>query len=105
MSIVSPAANFTLQPPSLPVRLFTVEEYHRMIDAGILGEDDPVELLEGLIVPKMPRNPPHDCGIELAEQSLRSRLPVAWRVRVQSAITTADSEPEPDLAVARGTVR
>lgn len=35
-----------------PVRLrrFTVAEYHKMIDAGILGEDEHVELLEGEIV-------------------------------------------------------
>ncbi len=39
----------TLPPvvPPVPVRRFTVAEYHQMIQAGILGEDDNVELLEG----------------------------------------------------------
>src|SRR5262249_6277291 len=96
---------FTLQPPSLPVRLFSVDEYHRLIETGILTEDDPVELLEGLIVPKMPHNPPHDCSIGLKEESLRGPLPTSWLIRIQSAITLSDSEPEPDLTLARGMAR
>ncbi len=88
--------------PPLPVRRFSVAEYHRMIDAGILTEDDPVELLEGWIVPKMPRNPPHDGTIQLANVRVGRRLPVGWTIRVQCAVTTGDSEPEPDVTVVRG---
>src|SRR5262249_27668440 len=36
---------------------------------------------------------------------IAARLPAGWRVRVQSAITTTDSEPEPDVAVVRGPAR
>jgi Uma2 family endonuclease len=84
------------------VRRFSVDEYHRMIQAGILTEEDQVELLEGLIVPKMPHNPPHDAVLDQAQETLRKVLPPGWRLRVQSAITTADSEPEPDIVVAPG---
>ena len=91
--------------PTLLVRRFTVDEYHQMIQAGILAEDEPVELLEGWIVNKMPRNPPHDATIQLANKVLTPSLPDTWDIRVQSAITTPDSEPEPDLAVVRGTPR
>ncbi len=73
-----------------------------MIEAGILDEDDRVELLEGLVVPKMAHKPPHDCTVDLAREIIDSRLPKGWRVRVQSAITTADSQPEPDLAIVPG---
>jgi Uma2 family endonuclease len=90
-------------PP--PIRRFTVDEYHRMIDAGILTEDDPVELLDGCIVTKMPRNPPHDATIHVAGKVLNNVLPAGWDVQIQSAITTDDSEPEPDLTVVRGTPR
>jgi hypothetical protein len=90
---------------SYPMRRFTVDEYHRMIQAGILTEDDSVELLEGWIVLKMARNPPHDGTIEVTRELLGSRLPSGWKIRVQSAITTADSEPEPDIAIVSGTVR
>ena len=88
--------------PPFPVRRFTVDEYHRLIQAAILTEDDPVELLEGWITPKMPRNPPHDCCLDQTDEAIRKRLPGGWRVRVQSAITTPDSEPEPDLVVVPG---
>lgn len=88
--------------PPFPVYRFTVEQYHRMIETGILTEGDRVELLEGWIVPKMPHNPPHDGTIWLLQTHLLKRLPSEWILRVQSAITTADSEPEPDLVVARG---
>jgi Uma2 family endonuclease len=72
---------------------------------GVLTEDDPVELLEGWIVPKMPHNLPHDGTIELADGALRPLLPSGWRLRIQSSITLADSEPEPDLVLARGDAR
>ena len=91
--------------PPVPVRRFTVDEYHQMIQSGILGEDDNVELLEGWIVPKMPRNPPHDAVISFIADVLPPRLPKGLFCRGQSAITTAASEPEPDTAVIRGTQR
>src|SRR5437762_12339480 len=89
-------------PPPFPVRRFTVDEYHRMIQTGILTEDDRVELLEGWIVPKMPHNPPHDSVLDQSQETLRSVLPPGWRLRIQSAITTPDSEPEPDIAIVQG---
>jgi hypothetical protein len=88
--------------PPWPVRRFTVPEYHQMIQAGILTENDPVELIEGWIVPKMRHNPPHDATVDQAQEILQRSLPPGWRVRVQSAITTAESEPEPDLVVTPG---
>src|SRR5437660_7717020 len=91
--------------PPMPVRKFTVAEYHRMIDAGILTEDDNVELLEGWIVPRMARKPPHDGTVQVSNKALVAAVPAGWTVRIQSAITTADSEPEPDLAVVRGDER
>src|SRR5262245_478373 len=89
-------------PPSRLMRRFSVREYHSMIDNGILTENDPVELLEGWIVSKMPHDPEHDSSIDKIAEALREILPKSWRIRVQSAITTGDSEPEPDITVARG---
>jgi Uma2 family endonuclease len=84
------------------MRRFTIDEYHRMIRAGVLEEDEPVELLEGYLVLKMPRNPLHDSTIQRIQKRLFRLTPAGWDVRVQSAITLAESEPEPDLAVVRG---
>lgn len=100
MSTVS--EQFITIPVAFPVRRFSVEEYHRLGEADILTEDDAVELLDGLIVPKMNRTPQHDAVIGKIEKTLRKQLPAGWTVRGQSAFTTATSEPEPDIAVVRG---
>jgi Uma2 family endonuclease len=94
-----------MQLPPAPVRRFTVDEYHRMIQTRVLTEDDPVELLEGWIVLKMPRTPPHDVVIDLAAEAIHAKIPTEWRVRIQSAITLDSSEPEPDLAIVLGPAR
>src|SRR5262245_42150015 len=82
-------------------RRFSVDEYHRLTESGILTEDDNLELIEGYLVLKMSRNPPHDGTLHRAMKLLTKFLPGGWDVRVQSALTLADSEPEPDLAVVR----
>ena len=95
--------NAVAAPPSVrPLHRLTVDQYHRMIAAGVLREDDRVELLEGLLVDKMTHNPPHDATVWLVQTVLLPLLPPEWILRIQSAITLGDSEPEPDLAVARG---
>jgi Uma2 family endonuclease len=79
-----------------------VDEYHHMIQAGILDEDDGVELLEGYVVLKMARNPPHDRALQRTRKRIEALVPGGWEVRIQCAVTLPDSEPEPDVAVARG---
>jgi len=44
----------------LPRRPLTVDEYHRMGEAGILTEDDHVELIEGELLAATPIGPPHN---------------------------------------------
>lgn len=90
---------------SFSLRSWSVAEYHRMIEQDIINEEDRVELLEGWVVLKMAHHPPHDIAIELLQEVIGSKLPAGWRLRIQSAITTVDSEPEPDLAVVRGDPR
>jgi Uma2 family endonuclease len=81
---------------------FSVDQYHAMIRLGILTEDDPVELLEGWVVTKMPKNPPHSVVTQLTREVLARLLPAGWYADAQEPITTSDSEPEPDVAVVRG---
>ena len=84
------------------LRRFSVDEYHRMIETGILDETDRVELLAGYVVLKMPRNPPHDGTIQLVSETLGTIVPKGWRLRVQLTVVLPDSQPEPDAAVIRG---
>jgi Uma2 family endonuclease len=103
----APVVNVAEAPLELafPVRRFSVAEYEQIGRAGILSEDDSVELLEGLIVPKMTKHPPHDGMIDLLAQLLGRQLPLDWYPRVQNVLLTSDSAPEPDLVVTQGQPR
>lgn len=95
----------TAAPPATPVWRLSVTQYHAMIDAGILTDDAPVELLDGLLVPKMPKKPLHRATTRLVRQVLEAALPAGWYVDSQEPITLEDSEPEPDVMVVRGDTR
>lgn len=100
-SVLTTAPRLAAVPTDLVWRL-NVGQYHAMIDAGILTEDDPVELLDGLLVPKMPKKPSHRLATGLVREALEQFVPDGWYVDSQEPITTAESEPEPDVAVVRG---
>lgn len=103
-TVMSPVESVAAIPNDLILRL-SVEQYHAMIQAGILADDDPVELLEGWLVFKMPKNPPHRVATRLARTALENILPPGWYVDSQEPITLQNSEPEPDIVVVRGDTR
>lgn len=80
----------------------SLDQYHEMIRAGVLGEDDPVELLGGVLVSKMSKNAPHRTATHLLRSTLEAGLDPGWYVDSQEPITVGDSEPEPDVVVVRG---
>lgn len=88
--------------PNHPIWRMSVEQYHAMIQAGILTDDDPIELLEGWLVQKMSKNPRHRAVTLLARRALERLLGAGWYADSQEPITTMDSEPEPDIVVVRG---
>lgn len=83
----------------------SVEQYHHMLRAGILRDGDPLELLDGWLVPKMMKNPPHRVVTELVRKALEHIVPGGWFVSSQDPVTLSASEPEPDVALIRGQVR
>jgi Uma2 family endonuclease len=95
-------------PTGLPVTIrrplyrLTVEQYLRMTEVGILGKRDRVELIEGLLVQKMTRHPPHDVSVARINRLLARILSDEWSLRVQLAIRLRRSMPEPDFTIARG---
>jgi Uma2 family endonuclease len=81
------------------IRPFTVDEVMRMVEAGILAEDERVELLHGLLVEKPLKSPEHSwVKTELMDWLMASR---AYVVRVEDPMVAPDglSLPEPDVAV------
>jgi Uma2 family endonuclease len=77
-----------------------------MIEDGTIGEDDPIELIEGRLVAKMTKKPDHMSSSGRARRAIESVLPPGWHARVEGPvrIPSRDSEPEPDLAVVRGDI-
>ena len=84
------------------LRLWTVDEYHRMFEADILTTEDRVELLEGRIIQMSPQQPPHAATTQRTWKYLYRLLLDKADIRVQLPITLRpNSEPEPDIAVVR----
>ncbi len=84
------------------LHLWTVEDYHRMIDADILTDGDKVELLEGLIIKISPQQPLQASTIQRVCDYIWELLRNKVNVRVRAPVTLPpNSEPEPDIAVVR----
>jgi Uma2 family endonuclease len=83
-------------------RLLSVDEYHRMIEAGIFDEDEHLELLEGVIVAMAPQSPAHAHFVRWLNRRLVRTLGDAYAVSPQLPLTLGErNEPEPDVAVVR----
>jgi Uma2 family endonuclease len=94
--------------PNLPSRPgpYTVEEYFRLVEDGVLGPDDRVELLEGVIVPMSPSGPAHAHAVAILMERLIRAVGMRAVVRGQSTyVAGARSAPEPDVAVVVGRSR
>jgi Uma2 family endonuclease len=94
--------DITPMPVQAPRRLFSVDEFHQMADAGIFREDDHVELLAGEIVQMTPIGSRHAACVSRLNRLLHERLGHECIVRVQDPIRLDDySEPQPDVAVVK----
>lgn len=82
---------------------FTVDEYHKMAEAGILCEDDPVELIDGEIVQMSPIGSRHVASVSLVNEAAFAQIRRGSAVVISQSPVRLDehSEPEPDLAVLR----
>jgi Uma2 family endonuclease len=84
------------------IHLWSIADYHQMIEARVLDEDDRVELLEGRIVCMSPQRPFHAASVQRSSRLLFKLLSDRAEIRVQLPVILGnDSEPEPDIAVVR----
>ncbi len=93
---------------TLPIRTrrWTRRECDRLVELGVLHEDEPIELVDGEMVVREPKHTPHTTATELTAEALRLAFGRGWHVRVQEPVALDDdSEPEPDVAVVRGAPR
>lgn len=97
--------NLTLTVEPTAVKYWTVSDYRRMSEMGILSPNERTELINGQIVLMAAKGTPHVTSLHLLANALRDRLSNAELVRTQDPIQLDDwSEPEPDVVIARGTV-
>lgn len=77
-----------------------------MVVAGILADDEPVELLDGELVVVPPQGPPHATATSELHDRLRAVYGDGYAVREAKPIVAGEASlPEPDLAVVRGSHR
>ena len=102
-SVVTPPPAPRPQPTGAdPARRITPDEYRGMIATGELPEGPGYELIDGVVVKKLPQDPPHAGCVRVLNRQLGRLLPAGWTLSVQLPVTLGDSEPEPDVVLARG---
>jgi len=99
------AKEFALQPLKfpLPIRRLKVSEYHRMGEAGILSEDERIELIDGVIIQMNPKGTKHSVVTRKMVASFYE-LDVEGKALLcvqDPIILNDDTEPEPDLALVK----
>jgi Uma2 family endonuclease len=92
------------QPATFPTALMlyrmTVDEYARI---GEMLDDPRVELIDGHLVKKMPKNPEHSWSTKRVFKALERLLPDGWTWRTEQPVRIpAYDEPEPDVSIVRG---
>jgi Uma2 family endonuclease len=85
-----------------PYRL-TVEQFEKMIDAGVFPDRPRVELLGGVLFRKMTKNDPHNYAVGFLGSALNRLLEPAWLAQEEKPVILGKFwRPEPDIAVVRG---
>lgn len=88
------------KPQALMSRRFTIDEYMRMAEVGVLDPDDRVELIDGVIIKMAPTGRPHGGRTHRIARIFSSIVPADVEISIQSTIRLNDqTAPEPDIAL------
>ena len=91
--------------PAIQTKRWTRVEYERLIDLGVFGPQDRLELLGGQLVVAEPQGTDHYSAILRSTRVLQAAFGAGWLVRPQGPVALDDeSEPEPDVAVVSGDI-
>jgi Uma2 family endonuclease len=95
-----------MSKPTYRLHRWSRNEYDRMVETGVFSPEARLELLDGEIVEMSPQKSLHASAVDLVEEVLRGGFGEGFYVRGQKPLTLDDySEPEPDVAVVKGTIR
>ena len=93
-----------LEVPAIRQRFspLSVADYHQLGEFNENGRR--TELIRGILIEKMSKSPLHFYMIGALRRILSGQMQAGWDLRQEGPLTTADSEPEPDLAVVAGSL-
>jgi Uma2 family endonuclease len=95
-----------MKVPALPLWRMSRTRYERLVDAGIFGSEDRIELLDGLLVAREPQGGRHATVVALVRVALEKAFGRSFYVREEKPIALDErSEPEPDIVVVPGRPR
>jgi len=84
------------------IRRFTADEAMRMVELGIVGEDEHVELLDGALVEMSPQGPRHAAATRRLANRLRRAYTEGFEVLEEKPLAASEHDlPEPDVAIVR----
>lgn len=87
------------------LKCWTTEDYHRMIEVGLIDPDERTELISGQVTLMAPKGTNHVAALYLLANTLGDKLDEDVFVRTQDPIQLDDfSEPEPDLTIVKGSI-
>jgi Uma2 family endonuclease len=95
-----------MRTPPVQTRRFTRAEYDRLIEQGFFDEDEPIELLDGLLVVREPEGSRHAAVVGVVRSILERAFGSRYHVRDTKPVALDDvTEPAPDVAVVPGRFR
>lgn len=92
--------NVQTQPQPRRLR-FTVDEYYKMIELGMLKDYEKAEIIEGELIQKMPIGDRHAAAVDFLNRFITKSVSDNVLVKIQNPVRLSDyNEPEPDIALA-----
>ncbi len=82
--------------------LLSLKEYYALGELGFLSKQ--TELIEGVILQKIPKSPKHATMVKKIFQFFMKTLPEGFHPISEQPITLSRSEPEPDISVVSGSI-
>ncbi len=97
-----PAVLEVRERAAVPYHRWSVDEYHRMAQAGLLDETDRVELIEGELIDMAPIGSKHAFVVNRLSQTFSTKAGQQYFVSTQNPVQLGErSEPQPDIALLR----
>ena len=86
-----------------PTYRMSIEKYEQLVGSGVFTKHDKLQLVNGRLVAKVTKNPPHAVANDRCRNALSRSVPAGWSFRTENPVRLPPgSEPEPDQCVVRG---